>query len=278
MSNETEHKDEHDLGLAYDLPRLIGRRGVLAGLGVMAAGPGLAADCVALPWETAGPYPGDGSNRKSGQVVNVLTESGVIRRDIRSSFAGYEGSAEGVQMDLEMTLLDADGCTALAGAAIYIWHCDAIGQYSLYDDTEVNFLRGVGVADEAGKVHFTTIVPGCYPSRWPHIHFEVFETPEAAVSGEASILTAQIALPEAECAATYRDRSDVYTNGTANLGRNTLERDGVFRDNSTAEIAQQTAVMSGDPSAGYSASVTVPLDRAAQHAGSGFFERLFGRP
>ena len=34
-----------------------------------------------IPEETAGPYPGDGSNG-----VNVLSESGIVRSDITSSF------------------------------------------------------------------------------------------------------------------------------------------------------------------------------------------------
>lgn len=273
-----DHADEHDLGFAHDLPRLIGRRGVLAGAGMVMAAPLAAAECTALPWETAGPFPADGSNSKAGQLVNVLTQSGVLRQDIRSSFAGYEGTAEGVTMELELQLLDAAGCTPLAGAAIYIWHCDAVGHYSLYDDTSVNFLRGVGVADAEGRVRFTTIVPGCYPSRWPHIHFEVFETPEAAVAGEASLLTAQIALPEVECAEVYKEKADIYTNGVPNLGRNSLTRDMVFRDNTPAQIAQQTATMSGDPETGYSAHVTVPVDPNAERAEGGFFGRLFGRP
>ena len=41
--------------------------------------------------ETAGPFPADGSNG-----VNVLTESGIVRQDIRSSFGSSSGTADGV--------------------------------------------------------------------------------------------------------------------------------------------------------------------------------------
>ena len=45
------------------------------------------AACSRIPEETAGPYPGDGSNGPT-----VLSASGVVRSDIRSSFAGLSGT------------------------------------------------------------------------------------------------------------------------------------------------------------------------------------------
>ena len=42
-----------------------------------------------IPEETAGPYPGDGSNGP-----NVLAESGVVRSDITTSFGDASGVAE----------------------------------------------------------------------------------------------------------------------------------------------------------------------------------------
>ena len=149
--HKDHHDDDHDLGFAHDLSRMIGRRRILAvmgGLGLAAAAnPAAALECVALPWETQGPYPADGSNARAGQVLNVLTQQGVIREDIRTSFGDFSGTADGPQLDLELTLVNADGCTPLAGHAIYLWHCDAGGEYSLYNLTDQNFLRGVGVSD-----------------------------------------------------------------------------------------------------------------------------------
>ncbi len=51
--------------------------------------------CSRVPEETAGPYPGDGSNGPT-----VLSASGVVRSDIRSSFAGLSGTADGVPLTL----------------------------------------------------------------------------------------------------------------------------------------------------------------------------------
>ncbi len=278
----TNHHDDHDLGLTHDLPRMMGRRrflSVLGGLGLASTSglPALAAECVALPWETAGPYPGDGTNARNGETINVLTQEGVIRTDLRSSFGTKSGSVDGVQMDLTLTLTNADGCTPLEGHAIYIWHCDTEGRYSLYDLPEANYLRGVGVADADGKVSFTTIVPGCYDGRWPHIHFEVFESIDAAISGKASVLTAQMALTEADAAAVYSQDAR-YPNGTRNLGRTSLSKDNVFSDNSAEQIAQQTIAMTGSPATGYNGTLTIPIDfdadrnvRMAPPPGGGFF-------
>lgn len=257
------HDHDHDLGFAHDLPKMMGRRGVLRMMGAVGfasvAAPAAALECVALPWETAGPYPGDGTNSRNGQVVNALTQVGVVREDLRPSFNGAEGLAGGVELTLDLVLTDAGSCTALAGHAIYLWHCDAEGRYSLYDLPEANYLRGVGVSDAEGRVRFKTIVPGCYAGRWPHMHFEIFQTAEAAVSGEASVLTAQIALPEALCIAVY-DADARYTNSVPNLNGVTLERDNVFGDNTDAQIEQQTPMMQGSVIDGYIGTLSIPVD------------------
>src|SRR4029079_18849000 len=57
-----------------------------------------------IPEETAGPYPGDGSNGP-----NVLAESGVVRSDITSSFGDASGVAEGVAMTVKLKVYDLNG-------------------------------------------------------------------------------------------------------------------------------------------------------------------------
>lgn len=261
---------EHDLGLAHDLKFMFGRRKLLAlmgGVGVASLSglPAMALECVALPWETQGPYPADGSNVRDGQVINALTQEGVIRQDLRPSFGTFTPVADGVQLDLELTLVNADGCTPLEGHAIYIWHCDSIGQYSLYDVADANYLRGVGISDTDGKVKFTTIFPACYDGRWPHIHFEVFESATKAVSGNNALLTAQIAMPAAQCSTVYA-QDNRYTNSTRNLGRVAISTDNVFGDNTVEEIAQQTPAMSGSPTSGYIGTMTIPIDFNAERS------------
>ena len=97
----------------------------------------------------------------------------------------YAWSADGVPLTIDLTLLDTTkNCAAGTGMAIYVWHCDRAGNYSLYsqDAAEQNYLRGVQVADANGRVSFTSIFPACYPGRWPHIHFEIYPSLEDATS------------------------------------------------------------------------------------------------
>ncbi len=93
-----------------------------------------------IPQETNGPYPADGTAE-----VNVLERSGIIRSDIRSSLDG-RSTADGVPMTFTFTLSDlTSGNTDYAGAAVYVWHCDAQGLYSMFSDSIANetYLRGI---------------------------------------------------------------------------------------------------------------------------------------
>src|SRR4029453_1536909 len=125
----------------------------------------------------AGPLPGDGSNGP-----NALTQSGVVRSDIRSSFAGLSGTADGIPLTIMLTIVSASTCAPLPGYAVYVWHCSREGLYSLYSPgvTDQNYLRGVQETDANGQVTFTSIFPACYSGRWPHIHFEVYPSLAAA--------------------------------------------------------------------------------------------------
>jgi protocatechuate 3,4-dioxygenase beta subunit len=187
------------------------------------------------PAEPAGPAPAHGSNGP-----DVLGESGVVRSDITTSFAGMSGTAEGVPSTLELTLLDiAGGGGPLAGAAIYVWHCDRDGAYSLYDAsaTDQNYLRGVQVADKQGKVEFMTVVPACYSGRWPHIHFEVYENEAAAAKGSTKLRTSQLALPKDLCDSVY-GTADGYDQSVTNLSQVSLDTDGVFADGYSSQLAK----------------------------------------
>jgi protocatechuate 3,4-dioxygenase beta subunit len=202
------------------------------------------------PHETAGPHPGDGSNGP-----NVLGEEGVVRSDIRSSFGGMSGWAEGVQTTIELTLLDlSKGCATGQGMAVYVWHCDRAGDYSLYsgDAADKNYLRGVQVAEQDGRVSFTSIFPACDAGRWPHIHFEVFDSLDAAGAGENARLTSQVALPQDACKKVF-DYDKGYSASVQNMSNVTLNSDSVFGDGWDAQLATVT----GDPSSAMLVTVTV---------------------
>jgi protocatechuate 3,4-dioxygenase beta subunit len=262
-----------DQGLGFDLDTLMGRRQILRAFGIGAAALGLTActspssstsssssgaaasvtSAAEIPDETAGPYPGDGSNGP-----DVLEQSGIIRSDIRSSFGDADGTAEGVPMTLELTIKDlANDGAAFAGVAVYVWHCDRAGLYSLYSDgvTEENYLRGVQIADADGKVKFTSIFPACYTGRWPHIHFEVYPDEAGITDSTKAIATSQVAIPKEYCDTVYKEKG--YEASVTNLAQLTLETDNVFGDDGGAK---QLATVTGDVSRGYAVSLNVGVD------------------
>jgi protocatechuate 3,4-dioxygenase beta subunit len=206
-----------------------------------------------IPEETAGPYPGDGSNGP-----DVLSESGIVREDIRASFADASGVAEGVPLSIRLKVYDnaADGMTPYAGAAVYLWHCDREGRYSLYSDgiTEENYLRGVQVAGEDGSLSFTSIFPACYSGRWPHLHFEVYPSVEEAQSASGKLRTSQIAFPQDVCAEVYGS-AEGYEASVDNLAQVSLDTDNVFSDGHSLQLATLT----GSVDDGYVLSLNVPV-------------------
>lgn len=206
--------------------------------------------CTAIPQETAGPYPGDGTNGP-----NVLTQSGVVRKDIRSSFGSSTTTVTGVPLTVTMTVVDKTTCKPVSGAAVYAWHCDREGRYSLYSQgvTNENFLRGVQATDANGSATFTTIFPGAYLGRWPHIHFEVFGAVSNATTGKNAKATSQLALPEDACKAVYA--SSGYETSAKNFPQTPLKSDNIFSDGWTA----QTPAISGSAAAGYTATLVVAV-------------------
>ncbi len=291
MSEEHDHIDG---GLEHDLPRLFNRRSALGILGGASAAVVLAACGAAgsggsttaetptmggpsgggppsgggapggssvtvgdgeIPEETNGPYPADGTNN-----VNILTESGVVRSDIRTSFGSASGTAPGLPLKVDLQLVDvssaSDVGSAVAGAAIYIWQCDANGDYSMYSEAAVNenYLRGVQETDADGKVSFTSVFPGAYSGRWPHIHFEVYPSLNDATTASNKLRTSQLALPEDACTAVYADTS-VYPQSARNLQQTPLAQDNVFSDG----YSLQMATVTGSASSGYTATLRIPI-------------------
>ena len=213
--------------------------------------------CVLTPEETSGPYPGDGSNTSSGSTSNVLTLSGIVRSDIRSSIASATGTADGVLLTVTLTLVNTNSsCADLSGYAVYLWHCDREGRYSLYSSgvTGENYLRGVQVSDSNGQVTFTTVFPACYSGRMPHIHFEVYPSLESATGYANKIKTSQMAFPRDTCASIYATASG-YTASVTNLNAISFATDAVFSDGTTGEMA----ALSGDITNGYTATLKVGM-------------------
>jgi protocatechuate 3,4-dioxygenase beta subunit len=274
------HGEGHDRGLAFDVGTLLARRSALqlfggasllalAGCAAETVTPSASASSAAssatasssaatradtpggeVPDETGGPYPGDGSNGP-----NVLDDSGIVRSDITTSYETATSRAEGVPLTVNLTLTDAaKGYAALAGAAVYLWHCDRDGNYSLYAQglENENYLRGVQESDSAGTVTFRTIFPGAYSGRWPHIHFEVYSSVQEATTSGPIVKTSQIALPQAACEQAYA--SSGYERSVENLQRSSLTSDHVFGDDGGVH---QLATVTGSASEGFVANLTI---------------------
>ena len=295
MSDHSHRHDEledHDLGLSHDLPTLLGRRRALSVFGLGGAGllglaacgsdgigtatdssaanapqgapptggPGSAPEANSsvqvaegeIPEETNGPYPADGSNG-----VNVLTQTGIVRSDITTSFGSATGTAQGVPMKLKLKIINMNGddVQPYAGAAVYVWHCTSGGEYSLYSEAikDENYLRGVQQADANGLVTFHSIFPACYSGRWPHVHFEVYPSLAKATSASDRLRTSQVALPKPTCQAVYA--TDGYSRSVANLSQVSLDGDNVFGDGYSLQLGTVT----GSVPAGVTVSLNVPV-------------------
>ncbi|WP_380169025.1 intradiol ring-cleavage dioxygenase [Jannaschia sp. R86511] len=266
-----------DQGLPFDVTTLMGRRQMLLALGLSggalalagcgssagassapsstspATGATTAAGLAEIPDETAGPYPADGSNGP-----DVLEESGIVRDDIRASFGGPTGVADGVPLTITLALQDmTDGHAPFVGAAVYLWHCDREGRYSMYSEgvESENYLRGVQVADVDGSVTFTSVFPACYTGRWPHVHFEVYPDLASTADSADAVATSQLALPADVCDAVYAEPG--YESSVATRAQVSLESDNVFGDDGGAS---QLGTVTGDVAGGYAVTLVVPVD------------------
>jgi protocatechuate 3,4-dioxygenase beta subunit len=265
MSTNTpppHHDHDHGDGLHEDLVKLATRRDALRIFGAGSAAAILATLGVSnalaarptgeVPGETAGPYPGDGSNGP-----DVLDDSGIVRHDIRRSFGDSRTLATGVPLRVNLTVTDASNDYApLSGLAVYLWHCDRLGRYSMYASgvEDENYLRGIAKTDGEGTAWFGTIFPGCYSGRWPHIHFEVYASVAKAASNGAIVKTSQIALPKAVCKKVYATTG--YTASLSNLARTSLSTDMVFSDDNAIH---QLATVTGNVKSGFVANLTIGI-------------------
>jgi protocatechuate 3,4-dioxygenase beta subunit len=257
-----KRRDSHHLGLQEDLETLARMKErrmllkLLAGvslaplIGCGPLEPGETATegtCSKIPAETEGPYPGDGSNG-----ANALALSAIVRSDLRSSIAGATGYADGVVLTVKLSLVSlANACAPLAGQAVYLWHCDREGRYSMYNLPDQNYLRGVQETGADGVATFVTTFPGCYSGRMPHLHFEVYPTLASTSSSRNKVATSQLAFPNEVANAAYAQPG--YEASVGNFSRISFALDNVFRDGTSLQMATLT----GSVAAGYTASLVV---------------------
>jgi protocatechuate 3,4-dioxygenase beta subunit len=147
----------------------LSRRGALGMLGALGA-------ALAVAPAPAAPAP--------SCVLSPAIEEGpffVDERLNRSDLTGDStdpGVAGGVPLRLALTVYALHGgtCTLLPDAQIDVWHASPTGLYSdeaMLHTSGQRFLRGYQVTDANGTARFSTVFPGWYPGRTPHIHMKV---------------------------------------------------------------------------------------------------------
>jgi hypothetical protein len=153
------------------------------------------------------------------------------------------------------TTMTNNSCGAAGGFAIYLWHCDREGRYSLYSSgvTDQNYLRGVQGADADGNLAFTTVFPGCYDGRMPHVHFEVYRSLAQSTSAGNRIKTSQFTFPMTTLNEVYATAG--YGSSASDLARISYASDNVFSDGYSLQLGS----MSGNAADGYVVALTVAV-------------------
>jgi protocatechuate 3,4-dioxygenase beta subunit len=213
---------------------LLGATGaMLAGLPARSGAQAIPA-CVVTPAQMDGPF---------------FTDVRLNRADIRSDPTD-KSVREGAPLTLALRVatVGAAGCTALRGAMVDVWHCDAVGAYSDSDQATAGkkFLRGYQLTDANGVARFTTIYPGWYPGRTVHIHVKVHV-------GGTVVHTGQLYFNDTVTDAVYRKAP--YRARGARTTRNAS--DSIFR-NGGSRSQVKTA---GDGKGGYVGRITMGISR-----------------
>jgi hypothetical protein len=167
-------------------------------------------NCVLVPAETPGPFP-----------LDLTDNAFFFRQDIREDRVG-------VQLRQRVRIVGAEDCEPLPNVRVHIWHCDNVGGYSGYNSEEgLTYCRGYQITDENGECEFITIVPGWYPGRVTHVHFQVY------VSSSYSAVS-QWTWQHDETVAAVDAHLDLYPDGPDPLSP---DQDFVFADGFDLQMA-----------------------------------------
>ena len=210
------------------MERRITRRGSLVTLGGLAA--------AALGWkpETAGAGPAAvASGAVSCVLTPELTEGPYYLPNERVRRNITEGRP-GTPLDLRLTVVDASTCKPVKGAAVDIWHADALGVYSGVQGNTGTFMRGIQRTDTSGLARFTTVYPGWYQGRAVHIHVKVH-------LGGNVVHTGQLFFPDTLTDAVYT-KAPYDTRGARDTRNAT---DSIFRNGGSRSLLTLRASASG---------------------------------
>lgn len=191
----------------------------------------LPSDCAPSPTEIAGPFP-------------IISPSSLVKANII-------GDRTGIPLVINLLIQDTNqNCAPVENIKVDIWHCDAKGNYSEYnnqldgDFTSAHFLRGRQVSNSNGQVTFVSIYPGWYPGRAPHFHLELKN------SSNESLLVTQVAFPEDISTHIYATQHYKGIHDTTNAS------DGGFKDSLDRNIVDE---VTGDLTSGYTVTKIIKV-------------------
>jgi protocatechuate 3,4-dioxygenase beta subunit len=228
------------------------RRGALVRIGGLAASVFAAGAWSRLSGSEADAAAGGPAAVASGAVSCILTpeltegpyyiEGEKLRRNIT------EGKA-GVPLTLRLRVVDASTCKPIKGAAVDIWHADAVGVYSGFGSgaRSRTFLRGIQRTDANGIAVFRTIYPGWYRGRAVHIHLKVHV-------GGSVVHTGQLFFPDTLTDRVYRRTPYKSRPGRTNRNAN----DSIFVNGGKKSVLS----LRGDGGRGYVGSITMGVSRS----------------
>lgn len=243
----TDPKSDHRIAVpaAPGLTRRLALgAGLLGGAAALASRPAQASEatgdamCRITPQATQGPY-----------WIDPKLERSDITED-----------RKGVPLRLAIRVMDAATCRPFERARVDVWHCDAQGTYSAFDGQPgvgstvgQTFLRGHVFTGADGVARFSTVYPGWYRGRTPHIHVKVFLDD----GGEQNLLTCQLFFPDALSEFLYLNAPDYKRDET----RDTLNRqDGIAQGQGYANFGAVS-----EQADHYAMSVTLGVDRTARN-------------
>ncbi len=92
----------------------------------------------------------------------------------------------GVPLLLRLNVVDASTCSPIKGAAVDIWHANALGVYSGFGSGSGNrtFMRGIQKTNASGLARFRSVWPGWYQGRTVHIHVKVHVADNVVHTGQ----------------------------------------------------------------------------------------------
>ncbi|MDR6979728.1 protocatechuate 3,4-dioxygenase beta subunit [Streptomyces sp. 3330] len=269
--------------------------------GIAAAGLGGTAFAASAADGRGGPARADAD----GEVCYRLTSETVegpyyidadkIRRDVTEDRAG-------IPLLLGLKVIDSETCRPVRDAAVDIWHCDAAGVYSGYEDQgnggggggpaptgepptgaptgappggghaeptdDSRYLRGTWRTDRHGQVTFRTVFPGWYRGRCVHIHVKVHvdgEWTDAGYEGGHTCHTGQFFFDEESVLASAV--VEPYASNTAE--RTTLTEDTIYDQSGAQGGLLKLRYDKRDIARGVHGSLTVGVDPEATEDGQG---------